>query len=121
VRRDGRIAHLPNCGAGELCGSFGRAVGAPKKRFPTIDRIENHTPPSIESKITFPRSPVLAGVFSFNCLVRKRAFKSVQTSDNLGLDRRRIDEWRDMPGRPIDLAGIWSGRPSNYLVSNCTM
>ena len=33
VRRDGRIAHLPNCGAGELCGSFGRAVGALKKRF----------------------------------------------------------------------------------------
>ena len=39
----------------------------------------------------------------------------------LGLDRRRIDEWGDVPGRPIDLAGTWSGQPSNYLVSNCTM
>jgi hypothetical protein len=45
VRRDGRIAHLPNCGAGELCGSFGRAVGAPKKRFQIIAkdlRLERH-------------------------------------------------------------------------------
>ena len=29
-------SHLPNCGAGELCGSFGRAVGALKKRFQII-------------------------------------------------------------------------------------
>ena len=45
VRRDGRIAHLPNCGAGELCGSFGRAVGALKKRFQIIAkdlRLERH-------------------------------------------------------------------------------
>ena len=45
MRRDGRIAHLPNCGAGELCGSFGRAVGASKKRFQTIAkdlRLERH-------------------------------------------------------------------------------
>jgi hypothetical protein len=45
VRRDGGIAHLANCGVGELRGSFGRAVGTLKKRFQIIAkdlRLERH-------------------------------------------------------------------------------